>query len=142
MDDRITCDEVIKVFVDSKATSDDEKVINLLKQKIYSDLKQEIEEEEIEELKEKAKERQKEEERKEKFLKIKILIFETLLIGFVSGLIVNQVTDLITSAKWNPDTKVYYTWICIACLIIVLGVLIFAMYLDKVDEVINKRKRD
>ena len=137
-EDEITLEELIDIFVEddveengsSKMKSDT---------RLKEGVKKQIVEKEIENIKEQAHNQQKEEERNENFRKMKVLIFETLSVGFVVGLLVNQATELIANWKGIKNIELY-TWFWIFGLIIVLMVLVVGMYLNKIDEFINRKK--
>ena len=80
--------------------------------------------------------KEQEKQKKRKLTHMKVLIFETLFISFLIGLIVNQVTDLITQSKGTGNI---ITWIWIVSIGAVLGLFIFLMYIEKIEDYINKR---
>lgn len=144
-DEKLTLKELVDTFVeqnneikeDSKLQSF--KVQEALKQYIYNEIKEQIIDEEIENIKVKAHNRQKEEEKNEKFRRMKILIFETLVVGFISGLLINQITELI--ALWKgEDHKEVFTWFWTLGLFMMLLLLIIGMYLNKIDEFFNGKE--
>ena len=145
-EDEITLEELIDIFVEddveengSSKMKSDTRLKEGVKKHIYEQVKKQIVEKEIENIKEEAHNQQKEEERNENFRKMKVLIFETLSVGLVVGLLVNQATELIANWKGIKNIELY-TWFWIFGLIIVLMVLVVGMYLNKIDEFINRKK--
>lgn len=143
----ITVDEIISSFVQHNSDKTDGRLIEGLKKTLYEDIRNEIVEKEIESISNNAMEKFENDKKQKRLLDIKVIIVETLLIGFFSGLVVNQVTELISMWKgYTKDEQILslqsHTWYCIIGLGLILILLIFAMYLDKVSDLIYKRKKD
>lgn len=144
-DEKLTLKELIDTFVEQNTERKEDsklqnsKVQEALKQHIYKEIKEQIIDEEIENIEAEAYNRQKEEEKNEKFRRMKVLIFETLVVGFISGLLINQITELIAIWK-GEDHKELFTWFWTLALSIMLLLLIIGMYLNKIDEFFNGKE--
>ena len=90
-----------KELVDSAIGDMDSTYINTF----IDDLKQEIIDLEIEKLEDKIDEAIIEKERKDYLKKIRSLLYEGLIVAFLVGLSVNQVTDLIGIAKGTIEVQ-------------------------------------
>ncbi|NLK23479.1 MAG: hypothetical protein GX309_05730 [Clostridiales bacterium] len=134
--DRITAEEVINDYVELKSKNTEDKIKEALKEKIYEDIEKQITCKKMSEILDEVDKKEQEKQKKRKLTHMKVLIFETLFISFLIGLIVNQVTDLITQSKGTGNI---ITWIWIVSIGAVLGLFIFLMYIEKIEDYINKR---
>ena len=134
--DRITAEEVINDYVELKSKNTEDKIKEALKEKIYEDIEKQITCKKMSEILDEVDKKDQEKQKKRKLTHMKVLIFETLFISFLIGLIVNQVTDLITQSKGTGNI---ITWIWIVSIGAVLGLFIFLMYIEKIEDYINKR---
>ncbi len=62
-------------------------------------------------------------------------MIETLILGFLIGLLANQGTDIITYIKGRTDINIGLTLICIVILLIANVLFGFLMYINKLDEI-------
>lgn len=139
---KITLDEVVNKFLD--ATSEnitDDRLKEALKLQITNDIKEEVINKEIECIIKKSDDKIREKENKEMLEKLKNIIIETLIIGLILGLLVNQITELI--GIWKSGNQIeLFTWIWVIVLLVALGVLTMLMYISKLSDFINNNKGD
>ncbi|WP_092926114.1 hypothetical protein [Romboutsia hominis] len=68
---------------------------------------------------------------------IKVLIIETLIIGFIIGLLVNQFTDVISFTK-GAEINIYASLAWIIILLAFSFVFAFLMYTNRIDDFVSK----
>lgn len=82
--------------------------------------------------------RQEEEEKKRS--QIKFILIEGIILGLITGLLVNQITDIISYLKGNNNYSAT-SWI-----ILILGILAalfaFIVYLNKLEEFFTNKKKN
>lgn len=139
---KITLDEVVNKFLDATTENiTDDRLKEALKLQITNDIKEEVINKEIECIIKKSDDKIREKENKEMLEKLKNIIIETLIIGLILGLLVNQITELI--GIWKSGNQIeLFTWIWVIVLLVALGVLTMLMYISKLSDFINNNKGD
>ena len=139
---KITLDEVVNKFLDATSKNiTDDRLKEALKLQITNDIKEEVINKEIECIIKKSDDKIREKENKEMLEKLKNIIIETLIIGLILGLLVNQITELI--GIWKSGNQIeLFTWIWVIVLLVALGVLTMLMYISKLSDFINNNKGD
>lgn len=136
MEKQSLLDRIIDVYISTEEYRNEKQdVRKLLKEKIREEISQEIIEIEKDRISKKVEEEvdRKDELRKKK--QIKSIVIETLVLGFLIGLLANQGTDIITYIKGGTDINIVLTLIWIAILLIVNVLFAFLMYIDNLDEI-------
>lgn len=142
MENQSLLEEVIEEYISKEEyKGQKQNVRELLKEKMIDKISEEIIEIEKEKIVKKAEEEldRKEEVRKRK--QMKVIVIETLILGFLIGLLANQGTDIITYLKGGTDINITLTLIFIAILLIVNILFGFLMYINKLDEIFDFRKK-
>jgi len=139
---KITLDEVVNKFLDATSKNiTDDRLKEALKLQITNDIKEEVINKEIECIIKKSDDKIREKENKEMLEKLKNIIIETLIIGLILGLLVNQITELI--GIWKSGNQIeLFTWIWVIVLLVALGGLTMLMYISKLSDFINNNKGD
>ena len=139
---KITLDEVVNKFLDATSKNiTDDRLKEALKLQITNDIKEEVINKEIECIIKKSDDKIREKENKEMLEKLKNIIIETLIIGLILGLLVNQITELI--GIWKSGNQIeLFTWIWVIVLLVALGGLTMLMYISKLSDFINTNKGD
>ena len=139
---KITLDEVVNKFLEATSENiSDYRLKDALKSQIINDIKEEVVNKEVESITEKSNYKIREKENKEMLEKLKNIIIETLIIGLVLGLLVNQITELIGIWKSGNQIEIF-NWIWVIALLVVLGGLTMLMYISKLSDFINNNKGD
>ena len=136
MEKQSLLDRIIDVYISTEEYRNEKQdVRKLLKEKIREEISQEIIEIEKDRISKKLEEEvdRKDELRKKK--QIKSIVIETLVLGFLIGLLANQGTDIITYIKGGTDINIVLTLIWIVILLIVNVLFAFLMYIDNLDEI-------
>ena len=136
MEKQSLLDRIIDVYISTEEYRNEKQdVRKLLKEKIREEISQEIIEIEKDRISKKVEEEgdRKDELRKKK--QIKSIVIETLVLGFLIGLLANQGTDIITYIKGGTDINIVLTLIWIVILLIVNVLFAFLMYIDNLDEI-------
>lgn len=136
MENKSLLDEIIDVYISTEEYKNEkQKVRKLLKEKIRYEVSQEIIEIEKDRIAKKVEEEidRKDELRKKK--QMKIVVIETLILGFLIGLLANQGTDIITYIKGGTGINIGLTLMCIVILLIANVLFGFLMYINKLDEI-------
>ena len=136
MEKQSLLDRIIYVYISTEEYRNEKQdVRKLLKEKIREEISQEIIEIEKDRISKKVEEEvdRKDELRKKK--QIKSIVIETLVLGFLIGLLANQGTDIITYIKGGTDINIVLTLIWIVILLIVNVLFAFLMYIDNLDEI-------
>ena len=128
-------DKIIEFFVENTSTEKNPENKELLKkairEQLLKEIKSELTAEEIERLQKSARKAQKAQERK----RLKTYILEAILVAFVVGLTVNQVTgmgDIILSALgWN---EAVWTVVAIIVLLIFLTWFVAAQIMAQLGD--------
>ena len=142
MENQHLLDKIIEVYISTEEYKNQKQdVRELLKEIIRDKVSKEIIEIEKDKIVKKAEEEidRKEEIRKKK--QMKIIVIETLILGFLIGLLANQGTDIITYIKGGTNINIELTLICIAILILANLLFGFLMYINKLDEIFNFNKK-
>lgn len=126
-------DDMLDVFIETKDVNGDD-VKALLKESLKGQVVNEVwnlkRDEIIKDSEEKY--RQIKEERKKS--QIKVVLIETLILGCLVGLLVNQGTDILTILKQGTDYNLLITLGFILILLALSAFMVFCMYLEKLDE--------
>ena len=69
---------------------------------------------------------------------MKLIIIETVILAFLIGLLANQGTDLISYTK-GSEVNIGGTMLWIIILLVINLGFAFFMYLNKLDELFNKK---
>ena len=136
MEKQSLLDRIIDVYISTEEYRNEKQdVRKLLKEKIREEISQEIIEIEKDRISKKVEEEvdRKDELRKKK--QIKSIVIETLVLGFLIGLLANQGTDIITYIKGGTDINIVLTLIWIVILLIVNVLFAFLMYIDNLGEI-------
>lgn len=136
-------DEIIDIYINKKipdiqGEEDTEDIRNLLKKQILNDITETIIITEKDKIVQQAELDIDKKEKDKKRQEMKIVVIETLFLGFLIGLLANQGTDLITYIK-GGDVNVGQTLMWIILLILAnlsFGIL---MYMNKLDVFFNKK---
>ena len=143
-------DEVLNVFCDSKkdvfannAKKEDIQALKeLLKNEIRQNIVDEIVSERSKEIETKVQEefdRNKEEKRIEE---AKNLLWNGFIMAFIVGVLVNQVTDIISFYKGGSSLNAIFptVWICVALAIFCLGMYIYTFAQNFIKIVKNRHE--
>lgn len=134
----ILYNEVIDMYTNSKMSLEDEETREIVKNSIDKAIKEFVIESEVSEIVKRSENEIEKIEQISRVRQIKVIIIETLILGCLVGLLVNQVTDIISILKGgNIDTNQTVMWILIL-LILNLCFGIF-MYINKLDEIFIKK---
>lgn len=80
----------------------------------------------------------KEQEDQKKRSQLKFILLEGIILGLITGLLVNQITDIISYLK---GTKNYYATNWIIVILAILGILFaFVVYLNKLEGYFTNKK--
>ncbi len=141
-------DEVLNVFCDSKkdvfANNAKEEDIQELKELLKNEIRQNIIDEIVaEQSKEIAIKAQKELDRSEEDKRIgetKNLLWNGFIMAFIVGVLVNQVTDIISFYKGGSSLKTISptVWICVILAIFCLGMYIYTFAQNFIKIVKNR----
>lgn len=136
----ILYNEVIDMYTNSKMSVEDEETREIVKNSIDKAVKEFVIESEVSEIVKRSENEIEKIEQISRVRQIKVIIIETLILGCLVGLLVNQVTDIISILKGgNVDTNQTVMWILIL-LILNLCFGIF-MYINKLDEIFSKKNK-
>lgn len=138
MEEQNLLDEIIEVYISSEEYKNKrQNVRQLLKEKIRDKVSEEIIEIEKDKIVRKSEEEidRNEEIRKKK--QMKVIVIETLILGFLIGLLANQGTDIITYIKGGTGVNIGLTLIFIVILLVANVLFGFLMYINKLDEIFN-----
>ena len=136
----ILYNEVIDMYTNSKMSLEDEETREIVKNSIDKAIKEFVIESEVSEIVKRSENEIEKIEQISRVRQIKVIIIETLILGCLVGLLVNQVTDIISILKGgNIDTNQTVMWILIL-LILNLCFGIF-MYINKLDEIFSKKNK-
>ncbi|MFR3558129.1 MAG: hypothetical protein ACLTUN_06285 [Paraclostridium sordellii] len=141
MSSEIKIDKIIDVYIDSKlpeTKSEEDIVKDLLKKQILSDITNSIVREERDRIVNEAEVEIDKRNQNKKKIAMKVILMETIFLGFLIGLLVNQGTDLITFIK-GGNIDIMKTLICIVILVGLSLTFTFLMYISKLDELFNKK---
>lgn len=129
-------DDLIAYYVENQGKDIDEDKRNLFIDSAKKDLRTEILNEIELELKDKIITNYKSTQKYEKFNELKMILLETIGIGFLIGLLVNQITDLISLTKGsNCDANIIPpTIVWIASISIVLILLILYSTINRIRD--------
>ncbi len=142
MEEQNLLDKIIEVYVSKEEYKDiEQNVKELLKEKIRDEVSKEIIRVEKDNIVRKSEEEIDRKEQIKKNKQIKVIVIETLILGFMIGLLANQGTDIITYIKGDKDINVELTLIFIAILILANGLFGFLMYINKLDELFNFKRK-
>ena len=136
-------DEIIDSYINKKipdmqGEEDTEDIRNLLKKQILSDVTEVIISNEKDKIVQQAELDIDKKKQDKKRQEMKIVVIETLFLGFLIGLLANQGTDLITYIK-GGDVNVGQTLMWIILLILANLSFGLLMYMNKLDGFFNKK---
>ncbi|MGL4571877.1 MAG: hypothetical protein ACRCVJ_12520 [Clostridium sp.] len=134
---QITLNELVDNLVKSHPIMD-ERIAVALKKTIEDDVVKEIVEKEINRINDEAEKLQKRKEEEKNIKSIKNVIIQTLFIGLISGLLINQVTELIGIWK-NGQNVEMVTWFWIISLSIILLVMVLFMYINQIGNLFKNK---
>lgn len=133
-------DDILEVYLSNedeyKGATDT--VRQIVKKDLRKDIIDEVWKIKQDEIIEDANRKIKEEKEIRKRAQVKVVIIETLFLGCLIGLLVNQGTDIITTLK-GGSSNIGITLLIIVILLILSIGFAFFIYLDKLDEFFNKR---
>lgn len=147
MSESKTLDKVVDSYIEQQSIDagalDVNEVKKALKEKLTSQISQEIYDYHVTEIKKEAKKEIEEEKRKSTFTSLKQLMWEAFILAIVVGLLVNEITYLIEFLKNLGDVKVQV--IVTVILIIAFTVLVLTLYVvkftkDIIDKFVLKKK--
>lgn len=140
MDQMKIVDDILEVYLSNedeyKGATDT--VRQIVKKDLRKDIIDEVWKIKQDEIIEDANRKIKEEKEIRKRAQVKVVIIETLFLGCLIGLLVNQGTDIITTLK-GGSSNIGITLLIIVILLILSIGFAFFIYLDKLDEFFNKR---
>lgn len=146
---KITYREIVSRYVDTWCMNqnltddaDPAQVKEIVVNKLVDEFEQEIKEKYVHELydevKNKLKYQFREENEKQKRKQIITFLIETVILSGIVGLIVNQVTELLNTAK-PSDSNNIVTLILIMIFLFVLVLFILFMYLNKLNDILEQK---
>lgn len=140
MDQMTIVDNILEVYLNNeeeyKCATDT--VRQIVKEDLRKDIIDEVWKLKQDEIIEDTNRKVKEEKEIRKREQVKVVILETLFLGCLIGLLVNQGTDIITTLKGGSG-NIGMTLLIIAILLILSIGFAFLIYIDKLDEFFNKR---
>lgn len=112
----VFCDSKKKIFADNAEEDDVQELKELLKQQIRRDIVKEIEAERSKEIAIKAREEIDHRKEAERIEEAKNLLWNGFIMAFIVGILVNQVTDIISFYKGGSSLKTisFTAWLCVA----------------------------
>ncbi len=120
---------------------DDKKFIShAMNEKLYDDLRKEIYSIEKDRIKKELQEENERDEQLKNIRRIKILLFESLILGFFVGLLVNQATDVISFLKGSDAINNTHTLLWVGIILICLFLFMFVVYINKIEEFFTKKE--
>ena len=134
-------DDLVDRYINDKLSNenqDDEELKDLLREKILANVTDVIVEKEKDNI---VKEAQLEIDKIKDIKKkreMKLIIIETVILAFLIGLLANQGTDLISYTKVS-EVNIGGTMLWIIILLVINLGFAFFMYLNKLDELFNKK---
>lgn len=141
-------EQLINVFVDNKYSEitkemnegeEKEYLIDGVKEKIRSEIIGEIKEEYKEEIVEQAEKEIEQQERKKRITEIKEVIWSGFFVALFVGLLVNQITDIISFYKGASSIKdIAPTYIiCLVFMLICLAIFLW-QFMNKIMDFLNE----
>ena len=131
--------KIIRQHLKTQKVSDE--YINALEIKFIDDFKQAVVKEEKDRIKEDARKELEKEEQIRNIRKTKIFLFETLILGFLVGLLVNQGTDIISFLKGQlSNMNKLGTALSVLGLLLVIVCFILLSYLNLLEQLVVKRR--
>lgn len=134
-------DDLVDRYINDKLSNEnqeDEELKDLLREKILANVTDVIVEKEKDNI---VKEAQLEIDKIKDIKKkreMKLIIIETVILAFLIGLLANQGTDLISYTK-GSEINIGGTMLWIILLLVINLGFAFFMYLNKLDELFNKK---
>jgi len=137
-------DKLKSVFVQTDDTNELEKqevAVEAFAVKLFDDVKRDIIGLENRRIVVESEKIIKERQKSRQVSKVKLLLIEGIILGFVVGLIVNQFTEFIGFLKGQSNsTNVSATlWVIFGLLIFAI-IFVFVLYLNKVEEYFYKKE--
>lgn len=142
-DKKVLLEDLIDVYVEKtipETKEDTSDVKHYVKGKLMEDISREIINIRKEEIMEEIERKIAAEDEINKRKHTKVLVIETLFLGFLIGLLVNQGTDLITFIK-GGDVNITQTLAWVIILLLFNMCFAFLVYIDKLNNVLNKNLR-
>ena len=136
-----TLDNILDNYIEAVKPDDKQKpiVVKALREKIIREIRPTIEDELHDSMKEKIQEEMEEKRKIDQAEHLKSLMLEGILLAFIVGMIVNQVTDIISVLKPEEVTKVWWI-ITIGSSGGFIGVIIFYIGIKLYNSLIELMK--
>lgn len=131
-------DKVVYYFVRHESKGEREEILQAAEQRIKEQIITKIKDDVRSEERTKAKEEIEAEENEKKLDELKDIIWSAFLVAFLVGLLVNQVTDIITLFK---NGSIQWTVIIICLLLLLCLVVFFIMFVSKIKKIYEAIKR-
>lgn len=135
--------KIISGYLASESkTEDDKKLQEYLIDGIYREIRQEIVNSEKEKIKKDAENEFESEKQAEKIAKLKNYIVEGILLAFIVGLLVNQVTEVITYLKTQEFlnwSKGVWTFITNLSLAVAIAFIYFTKILNALNDIVKRK---
>lgn len=112
------------------------------KERTFQKIRQEIYDLEKERIYKEVHKEQKEENQKKQMKRLNFFILETLFIGVIVGLLVNQITDFISYTKGTNtiNTTLTFRWVMVMLAILLL--FVFLIYNSHLTEIFKNDKEE
>lgn len=119
--EKLTLDEISEKFVDLSHPEGNEELKKMMKFMFRQELEKKITLEQKQKIRLEVEKEIEVEIEQEKISNLKVLIFEVVFLSFLVGILVNQVTDIITYLKTSSYEK-YSLWITLGIILLTLGI--------------------
>lgn len=113
-----------------------------LENEVFEKVKEDIYRLEENRIIESGKRKIKEFEEQKKRVQLKFILIEGIFLGLITGLLVNQITDMISFLKGGSSNYQATNWLIV--ILLILGIAFaFVVYLSKLEEYfVNKKEKD
>lgn len=119
--EKLTLDEISEKFVDLSYPEGDEELKKMMEFMFRQELEKKITLEQKQKIRLEVEKEIEVKSEQEKISNLKVLIFEVVFLSFLVGILVNQVTDIITYLKTSSYEK-YSLWITSGIILLTLGI--------------------
>lgn len=132
-------DEAVKKYTESKASGENEEVIEILTEKFKNEIYKEVVEQEKERILEEVDREKESRNQQEQIEQIRWIVLETILLGILVGLLVNQGTDIIAYLKGDTTVNLNGTLYWVLFLVILNIAFVLFTYIGKLGDLFKKR---
>lgn len=137
--DKTRLEKVIDEYIKNKVDNTEDDVQEMLRTKLIQDVEEEVYYKYKEDILRDVREQIDDEDKVIKIRQLKLMVIETLIIGILVGLLVNQFTDGISYFKGVTTINMQGTGWCILLLLISIAVCGLVMYWHKLDQFIIEK---